>query len=326
MTRDERAAASVGGHRRLAVIGDEPSHDRHAVRRPARPRAAVLHGRPPGRSSRAASTARSRPAGLRVEPSVADQAQHPRDRDDGSPLGRGGGSRPAGRRARPLDGRAGGADRRSRAQRSPSPLLAGAGRARRSPRSSDGCTAWPSRRPSPIATTGLPSLTPAELYRGRIGIAAMLHSGLRDAPEERIAHLTVPVTVTTGVHDPFTPVAWLDRLATSARRAPSVRTSLLGGSHNNLFTHPGEVADLLALAAVEAATLDDGGRRPTRCGIPERLAQAGWGRGPARCTRRPRCPRRRRGSRRPAPSRRTRDDRRRRARARCVRPPRHGRP
>ncbi|GAA2486495.1 alpha/beta hydrolase [Terrabacter carboxydivorans] len=93
---------------------------------------------------------------------------------------------------------------------------------------------------------------PAELYRGRAGIVAMLHSGLRDAPEQRIAHLPVPVTVTTGVHDAFMPVEWLDLLALSARRAPSVRTSLLGGSHNNLFTHPDEVADLVALAAEDA--------------------------------------------------------------------------
>jgi hypothetical protein len=31
-----------------------------------------------------------------------------------------------------------------------------------------------------------------------------------------------------------------------------VRTSRLGGSHNNLFTHPGEVADLVLLAAEDA--------------------------------------------------------------------------
>ena len=95
-------------------------------------------------------------------------------------------------------------------------------------------------------------LNPAELYRGRAGIVTMLHSGLRDAPEERIAHLPVPVTLTSGVHDSFAPVEWLDLLARSARSAPRVRTSKLGGSHNNLFTHPDEVADLVALAADDA--------------------------------------------------------------------------
>ncbi|CAN7562027.1 alpha/beta hydrolase [Terrabacter sp. LjRoot27] len=91
-----------------------------------------------------------------------------------------------------------------------------------------------------------------EVYRGRGGIVAMLRSGLRDAPEERIAHLPVPVTVTAGVHDAFVPVTWLDQLAGSAGSAPRVRTSLLGGSHNNLFTHPDEIADLVALAAADA--------------------------------------------------------------------------
>lgn len=91
-----------------------------------------------------------------------------------------------------------------------------------------------------------------EVLRGRGGIVAMLRSGMRDAPEQRIAHLPVPVTVTAGTHDAFVPVTWLDLLASSARRAPSVRTSLLGGSHNNPFTHPDEIADLVGLAAGDA--------------------------------------------------------------------------
>lgn len=95
-------------------------------------------------------------------------------------------------------------------------------------------------------------LNPAELYRGRAGIVTMLHSGLRDAPERRIAGLPVPVTLTAGAHDAFAPLEWIDLLARSARRAPRVRTSLLGGSHNNLFTHPDEVAGLVALAADDA--------------------------------------------------------------------------
>ena len=77
-----------------------------------------------------------------------------------------------------------------------------------------------------------------------MGIAVMLHSGMRDAPERRIAVLPAPLTITSGVHDAFAPTAWLDTLATSAVAAASTRTSLLGGSHNNLFTHPDELADL----------------------------------------------------------------------------------
>ncbi|MFM6850710.1 MAG: alpha/beta fold hydrolase [Terrabacter sp.] len=100
-------------------------------------------------------------------------------------------------------------------------------------------------------------LNPPELYRGRTAIVTMLHSGLRDAPEKRIAHLPLPVTVTAGAHDAFAPVEWLDLLARSARRAPTVRTSVLSGSHNNLFTHPDELADLVVLAAKDATDSAD---------------------------------------------------------------------
>ena len=58
--------------------------------------------------------------------------------------------------------------------------------------------------------------------------------------------------MTSGFHDSYAPTAWLDTLATSAVAAASTRTSLLGGSHNNLFTHPDELADLVALAAADA--------------------------------------------------------------------------
>lgn len=96
-------------------------------------------------------------------------------------------------------------------------------------------------------------INPAEIYRGRAGIVAMLHSGLRDAAERRIAGLPVSVTLTAGADDSFAPLEWLNELARSACSAPRVRTSLLGGSHNNLFTHPDEVADLVTLAAQDAA-------------------------------------------------------------------------
>lgn len=96
-------------------------------------------------------------------------------------------------------------------------------------------------------------LRPAEVGHARMGIVDMLHSGMRDAPERRIAGLRAPVTVASGVHDTFAPAAWIDRLATSAVSAAHTRTSLLGGSHNNLFTHPDELADLVCLAAADAA-------------------------------------------------------------------------
>ncbi len=95
-------------------------------------------------------------------------------------------------------------------------------------------------------------IDPAEIRRGRMGIALMLHSGMRDAPERRIAGLRAPLTITAGVHDSYVPTAWLDTLARSAVAAASTRTSRLGGSHNNLFTHPDELADLVTLAAADA--------------------------------------------------------------------------
>jgi pimeloyl-ACP methyl ester carboxylesterase len=95
-------------------------------------------------------------------------------------------------------------------------------------------------------------LDPVEIRNGRMGIALMLQSGMRDAPELRIGGLHAPLTVTSGFHDSYTPTAWLDTLATSAVAAASTRTSLLGGSHNNLFTHPDQIADLVTLAAADA--------------------------------------------------------------------------
>ena len=97
----------------------------------------------------------------------------------------------------------------------------------------------------------LRELHPSEIGHGRTAILTMLLSGVRDAPEERIAAVRFPVTVTSGVHDAYAPIDWLDTLTTSASAARVTRTSLLPGSHNNLFTHPDEVADLLLLAAAD---------------------------------------------------------------------------
>jgi pimeloyl-ACP methyl ester carboxylesterase len=92
----------------------------------------------------------------------------------------------------------------------------------------------------------------AEVARGRGGIVAILRSGMRDAPDERIVGLQSPVTLTSGVHDAFAPADWLDTLARAATSSAGTRTSQVGGSHNNLFTHPDALADLLVLAAADA--------------------------------------------------------------------------
>jgi alpha-beta hydrolase superfamily lysophospholipase len=91
-----------------------------------------------------------------------------------------------------------------------------------------------------------------EVVRARADLVRMVLSGLRDAAEARVAGLAVPLTVTAGVADAYAPAGWLDLLASSAVRAPGVRTSLLGGSHNNLYTHPHEVAELALLALDDA--------------------------------------------------------------------------
>jgi pimeloyl-ACP methyl ester carboxylesterase len=118
----------------------------------------------------------------------------------------------------------------------------------------------PQRRLVPLAAAvpfayrddGPRELDAGEVGRGRGGIVEMLHSGMRDSPERRIRALHAPLTVTSGVHDAFAPASWTDTLARSAVAAAATRTSLLGGSHNNLFTHPDELADLVCLAANDA--------------------------------------------------------------------------
>ena len=117
---------------------------------------------------------------------------------------------------------------------------------RPSRRASDGCCTLAAATPFAYRDDRPREIDPVEIRNGRTAIAVMLQSGMRDAPERRIAGLPAPLTITSGVHDAFAPTAWLDTLATSAAAAACTRTSLLGGSHNNLFTHPDEVADLAA--------------------------------------------------------------------------------
>ena len=124
-------------------------------------------------------------------------------------------------------------------------------RARRSPRSSAASPVSCCGPRSPTATTAR-KLHAAEVGRGNVGILAILRSGMRDAPDERIVGLEAPVTLTSGRHDAFAPADWLDTLARSATSAASTRTSRVGGSHNNLYTHPDDLADLSVLAAADA--------------------------------------------------------------------------
>jgi pimeloyl-ACP methyl ester carboxylesterase len=86
--------------------------------------------------------------------------------------------------------------------------------------------------------------------RGRLGVWSMLRSGMADAPERRIADLRLGVTLTAGRSDAFAPGWWLRMLAASARSAAYGVVAPAPGSHNNLFTHPAQLADIILESAV----------------------------------------------------------------------------
>ena len=101
----------------------------------------------------------------------------------------------------------------------------------------------------PAALTAYRKDTPKELVvlrdlaRVRTDVVRVVLSGLRHHPEERVPALRVPVTLTAGEADSFAPAPWLQRLAEAAG-GPS-RVEVLPGSHNNVFPHAAEVADLV---------------------------------------------------------------------------------
>lgn len=85
-----------------------------------------------------------------------------------------------------------------------------------------------------------------DLAQVRTDMARIVRSGLRHRPEERVAALRVPLTVTAGEADSFAPAAWLEDLAERAG-GPS-RAVVLPGSHNNVFPHAREVAAVVVAA------------------------------------------------------------------------------
>lgn len=54
------------------------------------------------------------------------------------------------------------------------------------------------------------------------------------------------LALTAGEHDAYAPLPWLATLAAAAGRSPRVRTVVAPGSHNNLYTHPHEVTEVIA--------------------------------------------------------------------------------
>jgi pimeloyl-ACP methyl ester carboxylesterase len=79
-----------------------------------------------------------------------------------------------------------------------------------------------------------------DLAKVRLDVASIVQSAQRHVPDERVAGLRVPLTVTAGVADTFAPASWLSCLAEASGSPSAVR--VLPGSHNNLFTHPHEFA------------------------------------------------------------------------------------
>jgi alpha-beta hydrolase superfamily lysophospholipase len=103
------------------------------------------------------------------------------------------------------------------------------------------------------AATAYRKDTPAELVvakniaRVRADLLSIIESGRRDRPEERVRGLRVPLVLTAGEADSFAPQAWMEDVASAAGGPAQVK--VLPGSHNNLFTHPDELATLVTAAA-----------------------------------------------------------------------------
>lgn len=100
------------------------------------------------------------------------------------------------------------------------------------------------RRDSPRELVVVP-----DFLRAGPDVLTLLRSALLDRPEDNVAAVQSPLVLTAGRHDSFCRGEWLWTLARSAARAPSVRTTVLPGSHNNPYTHPRALASLVLEAA-----------------------------------------------------------------------------
>ena len=117
------------------------------------------------------------------------------------------------------------------------------------------------RRLGPLAAATLTAYrrdSPAELMvvptavRELTGVWSVLRSGMRDSPDERLQNLRVPLVLTAGEADSYAPEDWLHRLA-AASGSPTLTVRALPGSHNNPYTHPEELADVVLEAVTHAS-------------------------------------------------------------------------
>ncbi len=81
------------------------------------------------------------------------------------------------------------------------------------------------------------------IARVRTDLIRLIESARRDAPEQRVRALRLSLVLTAGEADSFAPRGWMKQVA-AASGGPA-RVTVLPGSHNNLFTHPDEVATLV---------------------------------------------------------------------------------
>jgi pimeloyl-ACP methyl ester carboxylesterase len=82
------------------------------------------------------------------------------------------------------------------------------------------------------------------IARVRTDLLRIVESARQDAPEERVRGLQLPLLLTAGETDSFAPQGWMEHVA--AASGGSAQVTVLPGSHNNLFTHPDEVAALVS--------------------------------------------------------------------------------
>jgi len=100
--------------------------------------------------------------------------------------------------------------------------------------------------PRAYARESLRELVPASrLAAHPLRVGSIVRAGVRTRPEDLIGAVSAPLLLTAGEADALAPAEWLVHLARSACSAASVHWTRLPGSHNNLFTHPEEFADLV---------------------------------------------------------------------------------